>query len=238
VASGGAALPDPVANAARFGGLFGNAKAGARNLLNYLTYYQMKKRAGTVGAGGVHTLLRNLKQAHPSLKLHLVGHSFGGRLVSAAARGAETGPALRFESMALLQAAFSHNGFAEKFDEEHDGFFRRVVADKRVTGPILITHTENDKAVGIAYALASRFAHQTAAGLGDANDVFGGIGRNGAQKMRPNEVQTAELLAPNGEYAFSKGKIFNLLADKFISSHGDVASASVAQALLAGIAAT
>jgi len=49
-----------------------------------------------------------------------------------------------------------------------------------VAGPILITHTANDKAVGIAYALASRISGQTGAALGDATDVFGGIGRNGA----------------------------------------------------------
>ena len=52
--------------------------------------------------------------------------------------------------MTLLQGAFSHNGFASKFDGSNDGGFRQVVAQKKVRGPILITHTRNDKAVGIA----------------------------------------------------------------------------------------
>ena len=84
--------------------------------------------------------------------------------------------------MTLLQAAFSHNGFAEKFDQSHDGFFRKVVTDRKVSGPIVITYTKNDNAVGLMYPLASLIAGQNASKIGDANDPYGGIGRNGAQK--------------------------------------------------------
>ena len=56
-------------------------------MLNFATYYQMKERAGTVGAGGLNPLLRELRAAAPDLRIHLVGHSFGGRLVTAAALG-------------------------------------------------------------------------------------------------------------------------------------------------------
>ena len=41
----------------------------------------------------------------------------------------------------LLQAAFSHNGLAEKFDGTNDGAFRTVLRDRRISGPLLITHT-------------------------------------------------------------------------------------------------
>ena len=68
--------------------------------------------------------------------------------------------------MTLLQAAFSHNGFAVKFDHKHDGAFRTVLGEKRVAGPVLITHTKNDKAVGIAYPLASRIARDGDIGAG------------------------------------------------------------------------
>jgi hypothetical protein len=93
---------------------------------------------------------------------------------------------------------------------------------KRVKGPILITHTKNDKAVGIAYPLASRINGDVAQGLGDENDKYGGMGRNGAQKMEPGEVVPGELLAVGGQYALGPGKIFNLKADKFIAGHSDV----------------
>ena len=47
----------------------------------------MKDRAGDVGRGGVNGVLRDMKKVRPDLRLHLVGHSFGGRLVTAAADG-------------------------------------------------------------------------------------------------------------------------------------------------------
>ena len=87
-------------------------------------------------------------------------------------------------TMSLLQAAFSHNALSGGFGDAgaEKGFFRSVIDEKRVSGPIIITHTKNDKAVGIAYPLASRIAGQNAAALGDQNDPYGGMGRNGAQK--------------------------------------------------------
>ena len=53
------------------------------------------------------------------------------------------------------------------------------MAEARVAGPIIATHTVNDQAVGIAYALASRLANQVTS-FGGPEDKYGGIGRNGA----------------------------------------------------------
>jgi hypothetical protein len=223
-----------------FGGAAGfglrGIKAGALRLINFATYYQMKKRAGKIGEGPVHALLDRIKQAHPHLKLHLIGHSFGGRLVTAAARGADDQAPIVFDSMALLQAAFSHNGFAEKFSKKRDGYYRPVVSGKRVAGPIVVTYTENDTAVGIAYPLASKLSREDAAGLGDAGDRFGGIGRNGAQHTK--EAVLGELLGLDGKYAFEGGSLYNLRADDFIANHGDVAGIEVAHAVVCAIAAT
>ena len=224
----------PAGAAAGIGQQFSGMKSAARNLANYATYYAMKDRAGKVGSGGVHETLRRFRGAHPQLKLHLIGHSFGGRLVTAAAAGPPGAPPLRVESMTLLQAAFSHYGFAERFRGGKDGFFRNVVADKRVTGPILISHTVNDTAVGKAYPMASLLAGQVAAGLGDENDLYGGLGRNGAQKTP--EAENGALLAAGGSYRFRPGVIYNLNADRFIADHGDISKKEVAQAVLAAIA--
>ncbi|MCH9651742.1 MAG: alpha/beta hydrolase [Deltaproteobacteria bacterium] len=234
-AGGGAAgVSASPGGAAGLGGFFGGVRAGARNFLNYLTYYQMKKRAGVVARAGVHETLAQIRDSSPEVKLHLVGHSFGGRLVAAAAKGPEGASAIVLDSLTLLQAAFSHNGFSQKFDGENDGFFRLVVTDRRVKGPILVSHTKNDKAVGIAYPLASRIAGQQAAGLGDEKDPFGGIGRNGAQKT-PEALDEA-LLEVSGNYSFQAGKIHNLQADDHISSHSDIAKAEVAHAILEAVA--
>lgn len=221
---------DPI-EAASLGSLFSGIRAGARNFLNLLTYYTMKERARTVGRGGVHETLRVLRVARPQLRLHLVGHSFGGRLVTAAAAGTEDAPPLPVASLTLLQAAFSHHGFAENWDGEGGaGLFRPVLSEARVAGPLLVTHTANDRAVGLAYPLASRLARQVAAAIGGPDDVYGGIGRNGA--LVTPEASAGALLAVGGEYAFESGKLHNLLADPFIPDHGAVANPETAYAIL------
>jgi hypothetical protein len=209
--------------------------SAARNLLNYSTYYVMKERAGTVGRRGVNGVLRQLKAIAPDLRVHLVGHSFGARLVTAAADGPAGATAIAFESMLLIQAAFSHNAFAAKFDGSRDGAFRSVLTEHRIRGPVVITFTMNDRAVGIAYPLASSVAGQDSSRLGDATDIFGGLGRNGAQHTP--EAVTGTLQPVSGHYAFTPGHVYNLNADSVIHDHSDICHDEVAFALLAAVAA-
>jgi hypothetical protein len=222
-----------VGQAAGIGDWFSGIKAGALNLLNYTTYYQMKERAGTIGAGPINELLGQIRAKNPALRIHLIGHSFGGRLVTAATAGPQ-----RFapSTMTLLQAAFSHNGFSADYDGNGSaGFFRKVVAEGRVNGPILVTHSDKDTAVGIAYPLASRINGEQAAALGDANDKYGGIGRNGAVKT--TEAVTGKLLNVGAAgYGFAKGKLHNLNADACIAGHSDICKPEVAYAVLTAVA--
>ena len=197
----------------------------------------MKQRAGTVGKTGLNLLLQQIRTQHPALKLHLMGHSFGGRLVTAAALGTGQIPPLKIETLSLLQAAFSHYGFADNFEGNKDGLFRKVVENKDVSGAILITHTKNDKAVGIAYPIASALAQDNASALGDENDRYGGIGRNGAQKT-PEAIKGLSLLSVGQPYQFQAGKLHNLQADSFIKDHGDICKQEVAYAILTAVAMT
>jgi hypothetical protein len=219
---------DEVGGAASLEDFFNGMKAAAWRLLNYATYYQMKERAGVVGKA-LNGVLASARSLRPDLAIHLIGHSFGARVVTAAADGAS---ALRLSSLSLLQGAFSHNGFTEKFDGSHDGFFRKVVAQSKIAGPILATHTVNDKAVGIAYPLASRLASDNASALGDENDQYGGIGRNGAVRMTSSECVQGTLLPATGTYQFLAGKVYNLKADAVISGHSDVKGPQVANAII------
>jgi hypothetical protein len=221
--------------AAGLGDLLSGAKAGAINLLNFTTYYKMKERAGAIGESGVNSALRTLHSVPNAPNLHLIGHSFGGRLVTAAVLGPTEKPAVPIKTLALLQAAFSHYGLAKNYRQTtKSGFFRRVVDDARVKGPILITHTRNDTAVGVLYAIASRLARQVAAALGDEHDQYGGMGGNGAQDT-PEAVK-AVLNDPGTPYQLQGGRIYNLRSDKFIASHSDVANDAVAYAILSGVA--
>ena len=190
----------------------------------------MKERAGTVGAG-LNQALGQIRRDHPEPPIHLVGHSFGARVVTAAAaRGAKLTPC----SLSLLQAAYSHNGLAAGTEWEGgcDGYFRAIFSEGRVDGPIIATHTKNDQAVGLAYPIASRIAGQNANALGDRSDPFGGVGRNGVLHILADERgPDGELLAAASPYAFVKGKTNNLLADKYIQNHGDVRNKEVANAV-------
>jgi hypothetical protein len=231
---GAAAIDDDMGGAAGLGSFFSGLVSGMRNALNYTTYFQMKARAGLVGSKGVNPLLAGIKAKHPALRIHLVGHSFGGRLVTAVAAGADDQTVLRVNSLSLLQAAFSHYGFAHKWNDKEDGAFRRVVTKQVISGAIIATCTANDNAVGIAYPIASLVGGQVAADLGDENDKYGGIGRNGAQKTP--EAVNATLLDVGQSYVLKAGQIHNLRADAFVKDHGDVHNRQVAYAVLNAMA--
>lgn len=238
---GGAAAraAEPSGGTAGIGDIFGGIRGGAMSLLNLVTYYKMKDRAGIVGTTGLNPALRAIRERFPALRLHLIGHSFGGRVVTSAVAGASAATRAHVDSLSLLQAAFSHHAFSERFDRNKQGFFRSVVTDGCVRGPTIITHTRNDKAVGVAYALASRLAGQDAAALGDPNDRFGGLGSNGARDTA-EAVDSPDLVKAGGPYAPAIGssRIHNLLADPFISGHSAIANADVAYAVMSAVAAT
>lgn len=196
----------------------------ARRLLNTSTYYTMKARAGDVGQRGVVPLLAQLHERWPGVRLHLAGHSFGGRVVTMAASAGD----VPIASLTLLQAAFSHHGFSAS--NVPPGAFRRVLDGGRLRGPVVVTHTHNDTALRLAYAIASRLAGHVAAGIGDYNDPYGGIGANGA--VATDEVQESALGAADVAYTFPARRIINLRADRQITGHADVRNPAVANALL------
>jgi hypothetical protein len=82
--------------------------------------------------------------------------------------------------------------------------------------------------------------NQVAAGLGDANDKFGGMGRNGAQHT-PEAVDNVLLHVGVAYGPLPAGKtIRNLNGDgpapkPTITSHGDVAKAEIAWAWLSSL---
>jgi len=231
VASGGHALG--------IGAIVDGITSAATRLANYFTYYTMKDRAGIVGRTGVSQTIVEVLKISPKTRIHLIGHSFGGRLVTSAANSLPN--ARSISTMLLLEAAYSHNGLASNWDGlGHDGAFRAVVAIPQVCGSILITHSVNDTAVGIAYPLASRIMNQVASALGDASDKFGGMGRNGAQHTP--EAHDDFLLPVGTSYnAIPAGKtIRNLNGDgpspkPTIVNHGDVAKPEIAWAWLSSL---
>jgi len=211
-----------------FKGLLG----GLRNVLNLGTYYQMKERAGKVGTSGLNPLIHRVQTENPAIKIHLIGHSFGARLVTSAIAGTSADKALQVQSLILLQAAFSHFSFAQNYEDQKDGSFRRIIDQSNIKGATVISHTRNDKAVGLAYAIASRVAKQVADALGDRNDFYGGLGSNGAQAT-PG-VKTYQLVQGTS-YNFEASSIYNLHADTTIDGHSGIANKAVAEVIAAVI---
>lgn len=199
--------------------------ASIARLANQFTYYPMKRRAGKVGR-----MLGGYLDPQPFLantRLHLAGHSFGGRLVTACASQMKS---LRPQSLTLLQAAFSHNGLAAS-SPAGPGYFADVLAEQRVRGPIAITHTHNDRACTFYYALASRLAGDGTMAIGDANDRYGAMGANGAQHV--DALRHGGFPASSGHRPVA-GRVNNYLADKVVvavpggtDAHNNIGNAGI-----------
>jgi hypothetical protein len=219
------------------GSFFGSILGGAGRIANMTTWYLMKSRSGVVGETGVARAVRALSTSLPSLKIHLVGHSLGGRLMAACARALSQQPAVHPDSLTLLEAAFSHYGFSANNGQGTPGFFRDVIAKKVVKGPMLETFSFQDTVVGTVYAIASRAAGDNVKAIGDATDQYGGIGRNGTQMTAESVVDV--LHEPGTPYTFQTGIVTNLDGSGgLIQNHGDVTNEHVTYAFASAIAAT
>ncbi|MEU6147111.1 serine-threonine protein kinase [Streptomyces sp. NPDC047081] len=140
---------------------------GAKELLRQATYYAMKRRAGTVGERGLGRVVGQLAAAAPAVRVHLVGHSFGGRLVSFALRGLPEG-VHTVKSVTLLQGAFSHYAFAARLPQDARTGGVLQGQQNRIDGPLVCCYSHFDQALGTLYPLASRMA-------GVNNAVAGGV---------------------------------------------------------------
>ncbi|MGI5374235.1 serine-threonine protein kinase [Streptomyces sp. CA-251387] len=164
-----------------------NPWEGAHELLRQATYYAMKRRAGTVGERGLGRVIGQLAARAPEVRVHLVGHSFGARLVSFALRGLPKG-VRAVKSVTLLQGAFSHYAFASRLP--HDARAGGVLEGQhnRIDGPLVCCYSRHDSALSTMYPLASRMA-------GDARGVaaldigrmlgakWGAMGHDGVQAV-------------------------------------------------------
>ncbi|SDP78600.1 hypothetical protein SAMN04487981_14045 [Streptomyces sp. cf386] len=215
------------------GGVTGRHSRAAVRLLDFGTYAVMRDRAGRIGARGLAPVLDRLHDLVPHCAVHLVGHSFGARLAATAALATARPGQVR--SLCLLQAAFSHYGLAHRWDGTADGEFRGLIGQQLVSGPLLVTHTVNDRAVGYPYAVASLLLGHVGVGLGGPDSAYGALGRNGAR--RTPEADGLTLLGVGEPYTWRSGRVHNLRADAFVSGHHDVAGHEVAHAVLSAVTA-
>jgi hypothetical protein len=216
--------------------LRGDANAKIAYLLNLFAYNEMKIRAGVV-VGGLADHVLNPALADRK-RIHLVGHSFGGRLMTAATAAAEGG---KISNLTLLEGAFSHNALSVDRVGPINGAFRAVIDNAKVAGRIAIAHSDHDAAVWIAYPLASRvfrdsYSLSLAASshgqvLGGPTDRYGAIGANGPQNL--NNVN--RLIFTGTSLPGLNAGVHVLDCTSFVASHSDVWKQGSAYIVAAGL---
>jgi hypothetical protein len=205
-------------------------KLDPRNIVRLLTVYQMKDRAGTVGAKGVGPLLRELLAAG-NARLHLIGHSYGSKVVlSAVSFGGEL--PRKVESLLLLQPAVSHLCFAETVPGSNlPGGFRPAL--NRVNKPILSTFSAHDGPLTKTFHLALRrqedLGEAKIAAAGDPPSKYAALGGFGPRRAGERLV---EILDVGQSYLLGAGgQVIGLRGTRTIKGHGDISNPSTWWAL-------
>ena len=212
--------------------------------LRILSFWKMKARARQIRESAGFNLLKALQQkAAPTVRFHLMGHSFGCIVVSSMLNGPEgKGTLVRpVDSLALLQGAVSLWSYCSKISYERNrpGYFNQVFAQKKVAGPIVTTHSVHDYAVGRMYPLAGKIAFSSVDFAPGQLPKYGGIGSFG---IGGDDLGTEnmKMRSSDAAYDFKAGKTYNLESSQyicdlgggsFIGAHGDIAKPEVAHAV-------
>lgn len=206
-----------------------------RKAVRTTTVLLMKDRAGRVGGRGVASLLRRLLEAAPDSRVHLIGHSYGGKVVlSALCAGAP--PVSPVESVLLLQPALSCLCFASDVDGRgRPGGYRSAPA--RCRQPIVTTYSRHDVPLTKFFHHAARrksdFGEAVIAADGDVPSRYAALGGYGPQGI-PDEVLTVDAKQPPDRYDLSAEsiRVVAVKANDAIGGHGDVTNPATAWALL------
>jgi hypothetical protein len=209
---------------------FSLADLDPRKLVRVATVLQMKDRAGRVGAYGVGPLLREMLAAHPAVRVHLIGHSYGAIvMLSAVCYPPEKSLPAPVDSILLLQPAVSQWCFAANVaGEGFPGGYRPAL--DRVRGPIFTTFTRRDSPLTKLFHLAVRRDKDlgqpqiAAGGLPQAPSPYAALGGFGPAGLSDAELQVFPIQAPATRYALKAPppKVCALNGDTSITGHGDV----------------
>jgi hypothetical protein len=192
-----------------FGDVGSKILNGAKEALRQLTYWQMKNRAGVVGQKGLGPAIDRLAAEFPGLRVHLVGHSFGARVVSFALAGmSQSGPS-PVKSITLLEGAYSRFAFGHELPFGGHGALDGKQA--RVDGPLTVCFSSHDRALSVFYPLASAAADDAKSAIDDPLAQFRAMGQLGAF----NTV-SKKLGSVGTSYPFKAGEILNLDASDVV----------------------
>ena len=198
-----------------------------RNLLRVGTVWKMKDRAGKVGGRGVAPLLRQVLDT-TTARMHLVGHSFGARVLMSAL--ATASPARPARSMLLLQPAVNRWCFADDVDGTGKaGGYNSVVG--QVELPILSTFSSHDYPLRQVFHLAIRgssLGEPDIAAVGNTGR-YGALGGYGPAGLGARAATQNAIAAGSGRYELGSGARViaingsgDINGKPAISGHGDI----------------
>jgi hypothetical protein len=173
-----------------------------------------------------------------NVRFHLIGHSFGCIVVTGMVKGRDgTGALPRpINSLTLVQGAMSLWGFCTNIPEVGGpGYFRNVIDEHKLSGPILTTQSKRDTAVGYFYPIAAGVALQVAFPAGQF-PLYGGLGAFGIQGPGLS-LHDLSIGDASHQYKFVSRHIYNCECTAVIKNgtgpsgaHSDIAKPEVAHA--------
>jgi hypothetical protein len=206
--------------------------------LQALSFWVMKRRAGQVGERFGREHWTPLWERLPSRpRLHLIGHSFGAKLLASAVLGGA-----RPRSLVLLQAAFSAYAFAPEVPGYHrPGFYHRMLAERLVAGPIVALRSIHDSALRVLYPLVTGSGQVDRGGRGKrtkatvAKSAIGAVGALGVGATEVELQETQRIGVPLRPVVNVDGSQVVKAGEFLLGAHLDIFHPEVASlALLAG----
>ena len=197
-----------------------------RWLIRILSVHRMKRRAGLVGEKGGALLLQQISKATEA-RLHLIGHSYGAKLLLSAVANMPkpTANAGFIHSLLLLHGALSNLSFAEQVPgSAQPGRYHGVL--DRVIQPVLTTYSSRDFSL-------HRIYHWTFRRKGDLGDIakfadpscdrYAALGGYGPRHSQERNIALPAYPAPIPPLN-DKVRLFGLDGSANISGHGDVSN--------------
>lgn len=196
-----------------------------RRIIRAATVLLMKDRAGTVGSQGVGPMLRDILSKDRDVRVHMVGHSYGCKVVLSAICSANL--PRHVNSALLLQPAVSYLCFAEDATGTgRPGGYRSALT--RVEQPILSTFSSEDGPLHDFFHLAVRresdLGEERMAGGPPPSRyaALGGYGPDGCD----SDCREIAIKKVGDPYQLAGGapRIYGLDGAGAIHGHGDISN--------------
>jgi hypothetical protein len=210
--------------------------------LQALSFWVMKRRAGDVGERFGRERLGPFWHALPSAgpRLHLIGHSFGAKLLTSAVLGG-----LSPQSLTLLLAAFSAFSFAPAVPGfDRPGFYHRVLGEQWVRGPIVVLRSVHDHALDVLYPRVAtnvdRGTVQSSGATGRightaravARSALGAVGARGVNAPEVELLEAQTIGIPRRPIVNVDGSRVVCAQVPFLGAHRDIHHQEVATLIL------